>query len=360
MAAVLVNRLRALIGTPPAGTVDARLIDFARAHGMHLVLGACVGTPEFKAERRIAMALDALRETELRRVLGALADAGIRGVLFKGAAIARTHYRSPELRPRTDTDLLVPADRRRDVARILEQLGYRRPPETGGDLIATQFHYTLVDRATIEHALDVHWRISNAIAFADVLSYDEIARDAAPLPGLPPGAYGPSTLHSLVLACTHRVAHHPDSGLLLWLYDIHVLAESLSAADEDRLVALAAERRIRTVCAYCLRDAADAFHGKADALAARLAPPAGAIEPTAAFLGNRIRPVDLLAADLRALGHWRARLRLLREHLLPGREYMFTRYGTRRSWSLPWLYARRIVWGAPKWFRSLAADLTRE
>lgn len=356
VASPLVDRLRALIQTPGSGILDARLLALARSHRLHLVLEDRLRLPELKAERRAAAALEAVREVELRRVLTALAAAGIRAVLLKGAAISRTHYRSPELRPRTDTDLLVPADRRDEVAGVLEALGYGRARETDGELIVAQFHYDVVDRAGVEHALDVHWRISNVIAFAAVLTYDEIVSEAGPVPGLGDGACGPSAVHSLLLACTHRVAHHYDSADLLWLYDIHLLVERLSSAEEDQVVALASARGIRAVCAYSLSDAADAFKGRARALTARLTPPPGLVEPTAAFLGDRVRPVDVLAADLRALDRWPARLHLLREHLLPSREYMFARYGTRRSSLLPWLYVRRIVAGAPKWFRSLAAS----
>lgn len=351
MSTPLADQLCALIRQPRAGTVHADLIALARRHRLHLVLGDRIEDAGLAGERRAAAAIEALREAELRRVLAALAGAGVRAVLFKGAAIARTHYRSAELRVRSDTDMLVPADRSQEAARALEALGYRRALEAEGALIASQFHYQWIDRAGVSHALDVHWRISNVIAFADVLSFAEISAGAIALPGLGPDAAGPSAVHSLLLACVHRTGHHPDSTDLLWLYDIHLLADRLTLDERRRFVALAGERQLRAVCAYGLEDAAQAFGGGAAALAALVAPPEGAVEPTAALLVARRRPVDLLTADLRALGGWPQRVQLLREHLFPRREYMFARYGTRRASSLPWLYVRRIVAGAPKWFR---------
>lgn len=351
MSTPLTGQLCALITTGASGRVTAELIALARHHRVQLLLGDRVVDAELANERRAAAAIEALRETELGRVLTALDAANLRAIVFKGAAIARTHYAAPELRVRSDTDILVPADRTQDVARVLATLGYRRAIETDGELIASQFHWDFVDRAGLSHALDVHWRISNVIAFADRLSYDEIAREALPLPGLGAPAWGPSAVHSLVLACVHRIGHHPDSTDLLWLYDLHRLAERFTPGDERQLMALVDQRRLRAICAACLRDAAAAFGGKAGDLAARLAPPDGTHEPTAALLAVGRRPIDLLTADLRALGGWPQRWQLLREHVFPRRDYMFARYGTHRSWSLPWLYLRRIVAGAPKWFR---------
>jgi hypothetical protein len=354
MSSALIERLCAIVNRPDAGIepVSGEMIALARRHRVHLLLAERAAVAELAQERRDAAALEALREAELRRVLAALSAQRALPVLFKGAAMARSHYRSPELRVRSDTDMLIPAGRREEAAGVLESLGYRRAVETDGELIAAQFHYACRDRAGVSHALDVHWRISNALTFADVLSYEDVAREAVAIPGLGTHALGPCAVHSLMLACLHRIAHHPDSNDLLWLYDLHLLVERLTRTEQQQFVQLAGERRVRSVCAYGLADAFNRFGGRSGDLAARLAPSAHGVEPTAAFTAPRRRPVDTLTADLRALDRWPQRLQLLREHVFPRREYMFARYGTRRSSSLPWLYMRRIVAGAPKWFRS--------
>jgi hypothetical protein len=319
---------------------------------VHLLLAARLPGHGLADELRGAAVVEAARERELCRVLGALGGVGVRAVLLKGAALGHTHYPRPELRPRLDTDLLIDADGRDRAAEVLVTLGYRRAAETDGDLCVSQVHFDYVDAAGVRHPLDVHWRMSNALAFADVLSYDEIARDALPLPGLGPHAFAPCAAHSLLVACVHRVAHHRDSPQLLWLYDIHLLAGGLDDDARTQLVDLAAARRVRAVCAASLQRAADAFGGSAATLAAIIAPPAGTLEPTVAFLAQRFRPIDVLTTDVKALDGWTQRLQLVREHVFPPREYMFARYRTRQSLSLPWLYLQRIVTGAPKWFRS--------
>ena len=67
--------------------------------------------------------------------------------------------------------------------------------------------------------------------------------------------------------------------------------------------------------------------------------------------------VDVLRLDLDALPSWRARGRLIREHLLPSTSYMRARYGVRSNILLPGLYVWRVLHGAPKWLRNLDADV---
>ena len=74
---------------------------------------------------------------------------------------------------------------------------------------------------------------------------------------------------------------------------------------------------------------------------------------SASFLGGIHRQVDVLASDLRALPDTRSRVTLLRQHLFPSRTYMMARYQTSSRWALPWLYARRIIAGVPRWLRKI-------
>ena len=323
--------------------------DRARAHRIHLLLADRFALSELADELRAAAALDAAREPELRSVIAALAD--VKPVLIKGAALAYTHYQRSELRPREDTDLIISSADKGRAAMALESLGYERATEVDGELVTAQFHFQRRDGCGVRHALDVHWRLSNVRAFADALSYDEIVAMSAPLPRLGPAARVPSAVHSLVIACAHRIAHHGDTTQLLWLFDIHLLARSLTVDERDQFTALVTARRLRAVAAKGLASAAAAFGGiDTHWIAALQAAPATA-EPSAAFVGGPMRRVDVLTADLAATARWRDRVRLLREHLFPAAAFMYERYGIHRAAALPILYAHRIVSGAPKWFR---------
>jgi putative nucleotidyltransferase-like protein len=337
--------------TPIDKAIDDGIVTSARAHRLHLVLAQHVDRGDLAADMRAAAAVDAARQRELGRTLTALAAAGICPICIKGAAIAHTHYHRPEMRPRLDTDLLIAPDAREAATRVLRAVGYERPVETGGDLCTSQLHLMRVDSAGIDHQLDVHWRISNVLALAGVLTYADVAARACALPQISREALAPCATHSLLIACVHRVAHHRDSANLLWLYDVALLADSLDEADRTSFAALATERRVRAVCAASLRRAGDAFGGAAGDLARRVAPPDGAPdEPSAALLSPRLRLVDLLAVDMRSLDSWSKRVQLVREHVFPSRAYMLARYGPGRP--LAWRYLQRIAGGAPKWFRS--------
>jgi len=305
---------------------------------------------------RAEAAVDVLRERELRAVLPALAAAGVRPILIKGAALAYSHYPRPELRLRQDTDMMI-ADADRDaVAQVLTGLGYQRQTEVDGELTTAQFHFDRRDASGVMHAFDVHWRITNARAFADALTYEEMARDAAPIPALGPDAWGSSPQHALLLACIHRVAHHADTDDLLWLYDIHLLAQGTDA-DAAAFAALASARGMRAVCTRGLDRASAAFGGIDRRWLAALSNANGAGKSdereaqAAAFLRGPMSLAGILKTDLAATPGWRRRLRILWEHLFPKRAFMYERYHTRSAIALPFLYLYRIVRGAPRWVR---------
>ena len=332
------------------GAVRADVLEAARADGVHLLLATRVSAPSMAAELRAAAVVEAVRARELRDVLDGLAAAGVRAMLLKGAALAYTHYPRPELRPRSDTDFMIPARARAETARVLAGLGYARPSEIDGDVAIGQFHCVKTDGYGLEHALDVHWRVSNVRAFADVLGYEELARDAMAVPALGSHAFAPSPVHALLVACIHRVAHHGDAPNLLWLYDVHLIARAMTPAEREAFAALAAERRILAVCTRTLTLAHEAFGGIDADWVRSIRPADVAHEPTAAFVGGKLRQIDILKSDF-VETRWPSRMRLLREHLFPPASYMRQRFPHWPVMLLPVAYVCRIVGGAPRWLR---------
>ena len=344
------NHLIACLRNPREnGPWSNELLVCARANRVHLLLADRARIAPLEADLRAATVVEAARERELRQVLAALAEAGIRPVLLKGVVLSRTHYRRPELRPRTDTDFIIPTSARDATARALIELGYKRVPEAAGALTTGQFHLHKHDAMGLFHALDVHCQISNVRAFANVLSYAELVSDARPVPSLGPHAWGASPVHALMIACVHRVAHHANTDSLLWLLDVSLLARSLGPPERNCFAELAGARGIRAVCRNTLMLAHAAFGGiDAEWLASLRTE---SVEPTAAFLLGPMRHVDILKEDLRASPRLWQRLQIVGEHLFPSSSFMYERYGTRRKFKLPFLYAHRIVTGMPKWFR---------
>ena len=295
--------------------------------------------------------MEAAQRVELQRLVAAIQTSGLDMLLMKGASLAYDVYPDPAWRVRSDVDMLIRASDRPSVRGCLAELGYAFPTEVSGELATFQFHGERVGTLGIRHLCDVHWKIANPQRFADAVQFDELAEAAVPLPVVGPGARGLGRTHALWLACVHRVAHHYDSGTLLWLYDVHLLVEAIDAGGFERFIALADRTGVRRICLRALLLAQARFGTKIPpvVLAALEAEPVN--EPSTVFLGPGMRQFDVLRDDLRALPGWRARLTLLKEHLFPAETYMRGTYAHGSSAPLLWLYLRRIVTGAPKWFR---------
>ena len=147
------QRLCSWLSDPlPSGAPDEEVIALAQSEGVLLLLADRCGIRALMPELRAAAAMEELNARELRAVLTLLAGEGIDPVLLKGAALARTHYRRPELRPRSDTDFMIPESAREHAARVLARLEYQRAAEIDGDLAVGQFHFWKTDRHEIGRA----------------------------------------------------------------------------------------------------------------------------------------------------------------------------------------------------------------
>jgi putative nucleotidyltransferase-like protein len=390
------------LGAPASSIVDGRqlndeagavrLYDVAREHGVHLLVaervwqrGALPDCPQALRDRLVTalrnqLAVEEFARQELRSVLAALNEAGTAPLLFKGTALAFTHYQDAALRPRFDTDVLIDTSEIQLAGATLEQLGYRRAPFTSGDLVMYQAPYSRTDRRGIRHAIDVHWRVSNPQVFASVLAIEELRPRATAIPTLGSAAQAVGSVHALALACIHRVAHHSDEERLIWIYDIHLIAERLTAAEQEEFVDLARAKELTAVCADGLALAERKFLGRgAASLVARLGSPssppnrlrqgyggppklyaeadgghdqrAKPRERSEIYVTGKMRKVDVLVSDLKALEGWRTKMKLLREHVLPPASYMREAYGISNSALLPFFYVWRFVRGARAWWR---------
>jgi hypothetical protein len=344
----------------PAALSGLDLVAFCAGAARHDVLplvaerllGLAGLPPEFDARLREASyqtaVRDMAREVELRQALSGLADGGVRALLLKGSQLAYSLYARPDLRSRIDSDILIPSAARETVRAILtERLGYVLSPKPSGELTATQALYVKWLGDVAVHAIDVHWRLASPQVFAHVLSHDEIAARAVPLPRLGPDAWGACAAHALMIACVHRVAHHADSVRLKWLYDIHLVAAHLTDGEWDDFVTLARERSVSTICRHSL-DSATLWFPTAIPDRVRAALDGKGAELTAAYLTPRSKAREV-ADDLRALSSWRDRARLMREHLFPPAAYMRQKYAPLSTAPLPLLYLVRFCRGARKW-----------
>ena len=339
----------------------AAVIAVARAERVDAVLAQCLrqldATDVWPPAARAALVehvrqhlvLESMQQRELVRVLAAFAAAGIEVLLLKGSGLAYTVYAEPHLRPRDDTDLFLRIADLERAADTLAGCGYARVAEPDAELASTQRHYTARDGAGLRHIVDLHWRIAIPRVFADAMAFDEIWSRAIAVPSLGVSTRTCGLADALLLACMHRVAHHRDAADLLWLWDIHLLAERVRRDELTIFVAAAARARMCHVCGRGLELAQAHFGTQVDDMVTALDRARSGVEEASARFVGGLRPIDVLRTDLRTLRGWPERLRLLREHLLPPPGIMRARYGADAF--LPLAYIQRIVRGAPPWFK---------
>ncbi|MEO6212393.1 MAG: nucleotidyltransferase family protein [Vicinamibacterales bacterium] len=356
MSATLAAIVRGAAVVPPDDAAD--FLEAASHHGLRALVAERLGsdlerwpaTARAQLGRELALdsALEALRERELENVLKLLAARGVAALLLKGSALAYTLYVRPEHRPRFDTDLLVSRDDMDVVADVMLGRGYVRPGQVTGELVMHQLDYARQDSQGVWHVYDFHWKLANRQVVAGMLSREELTRESIPIDALGPHARGLGHVHALMLACVHRVAHHPSEERLIWIYDIHLLTEALSPAEAESCAMLSVERSVRALCVDGLAAAQRWFGTRVPAalLALAVNQPSAAAEPSAAFLDRGGGRALELMSDLRALPEWSRRLRLLYEHAFPSPSYMRGMYMNANRAFLPALYTHRIVRGA--------------
>lgn len=352
----LITWLRAAV---PSTKLSRAALEEARRHGMHLVVAERAqraeaadlvdGFDELVREVRAAVIIEAARTHELLRIVDALAGASISALWFKGAALAYSIYARPDLRPSTDSDLLIhPRDRERAFD-TFKRLGYEPEAQITGDLIMAQ---RCVTRRTgpLMHAIDIHWKLVNPIRYADLMNFEDLWPSAVSLPALSPRARMPSPADHLVISCLHRVAHHQNTKHLLWLYDIQLLSRSLNEQQRGAAIARARACDLNAICHIGLTMVHQAFGGiDPSFLEAFNRKDAGdAIAP--AFLSPESNQMALTRQDWRELKGVGPRFRLVRQHLFPSAAYIRSIYPRVPTLLLPLAYAARVLRGAPRWF----------
>jgi len=295
-------------------------------------------------------AAEIVRAAELRETLDSLAESGIQPLVLKGASLAYTIYAEPALRPRGDTDIFLREDALDSARRVLAARGYHA--RLGCDDLFSQFEVRKSGVLGVVHVVDVHWKISTQPTFANLLSYDELLRDAVSVSALGAHACTAGPLHALLLACVHPVMHHQNVESLLWTYDVHLLASGLPAPDLEAFAELARRKDMAAVCERQLR-LAQRMYGTAipSSVFSKLVDGRGT-EPSSIYLRAGRRWHHDFLSSLRALPEWTSRGRHLRGVLFPSPAYVLGSYGLRYKplglLALPALYMHRNVRGAWK------------
>jgi hypothetical protein len=337
---------------------DFDFLEFTLQNGIQPLLYHCLrqsGSLEYwpenirvalESEAKRQIAIDIFRQHNLQEVWQRFAEQNIYPLLLKGTPLSYLCYPDSSLRPRCDTDLLIQKEDLNNVEKILAECGYSRNNTVSGDFIRHQFLYSKSRPDVVGCDLDVHWKLSNPLLFADIFSFGELQTDAIEIPDLGPHARTLSRINSLLIACLHRVAHHNNSERLIWLYDIHLLAKDLTENEFQEFCERANQKKVMTICWNGLLAARSWFNTKLPQYQFS----DDSVEPSAQYLHPNLRNIDLLSLNLKQLSAWH-KLQLLKENLFPPASYMLQRYNVSKRLLLPALYLHRSVFGAWKWFQ---------
>ena len=294
------------------------------------------------------MAYELAHGIELVRVLKGLACGGIAALLLKGTGLAYGLYASPGLRPRADTDLLVPIDARDGACRILQEMGYRRISGPAGKFVGYQLEFHRTDGLGVRHNIDLHWRLNNAQTVAWLFSFDELASSAVPVPRIHSLAHRLGNVHALVLNLLHRIGSNwflrPGSGdCLIWHYDIHLLIDGMSDVELAEFRRLVEAKQLGAYVIEGLRQCADRFgSARLALLIEQLAREPHILASTELGVPGKLHREWL---ELRAIPRLRDRLTYLAARAFPAREYMRECYPDAPGRTLAVLHARRMING---------------
>jgi hypothetical protein len=280
--------------------------------------GRQTGALEDFAVRAPQAARRARLDAALVEVLDACAEVGVEPLLLKGAALARTLYRSDESRGYFDVDLLVAPQDLSAVGQVLYGMGYRNVTELQGvDDVAGILHAQMWSSLVPEFGnltVDLHWQLYGCEAPPQVvwrtLSARQMLIDVAgrrvrtlDRPGL--------ALHLAL----HVAQHGPDD--LKAAADLNRGLERWSPEIWHQAAELAGELAAVEAFAAGLR-----LVPGGDLVARRLdLPAADALLWQIAHRGERPRGTFHIQAFTEARG-FRQRMNLLRRSLLPTRAWI--------------------------------------
>jgi len=132
----------------PEGLDNSNIIERMDHHGITLLaLKANVLSDDIaqklQARKAMMVANTALKTNGLIKVFNRFNKAGLRKcLLFKGMALAHTHYPEPWLRPCTDSDFLISPSDRFKFDKAFQKLKFKKMFAIEGELLSYQSTYS--------------------------------------------------------------------------------------------------------------------------------------------------------------------------------------------------------------------------
>ncbi|MFT5654731.1 MAG: hypothetical protein ACI9XU_000445 [Arenicella sp.] len=298
----------------------------------------------FKKIDRKHLAADMATQDELLCLLKILQSQNIDFIMLKGEALSHSIYPMPHLRTKTDIDLLFSSKAESERAwKVLEAEGYQRMLSQKGTFVGYQFVCHKEYASGFRMVFDIHNEITNYVWFNQKLSYLYLLEHSAFIEIENVKVRVLNTVHALIHACVHRITNKSNDteDRLIWLYDIHVLSQSLSDTQWQSIVQVCSSKKLSEIVLQGLQ----ASH---EQLASSLPPKyIDQLKTDASTssdpLSQKRRRITLYWSDFILNKGFANKLIQIREQIFPPGDYMLKRYNLKSIRWLPYYYLKRMI-----------------
>lgn len=292
--------------------------------------------------------LNTFIDAEAITVLKKLKKEQIDVVVLKGFSLAQQVYSVPNLRPKTDIDILIRSEDKEAIKNIFKSLGYNNPRGWEPQAIINQFSYKKTLGKGVNVYFDVHLKISNSKKIENILNYNDLLKSAYTT--TIDGINLINKPHALTHAVFHLLGHKASGDMvkLIWYYDIYLLIKAASDNEKQELITLISKTGLANLMTYTLKLTAQYFPSK---------------ELTVLFKELEYMPFNndydyLLSNTSGVKGLWltlqgtnslKEKINVIKETVLPPPAEIYIKYGKDTKWPLSVLYIRRIISGTLKY-----------
>lgn len=329
------GRLATMHGLGPLLHEAARSIEAPNASSKALA--------ELKQEYQLTAAHNMLAEHDLERMLGALNEAGVPVAVLKGAALLKTVYRDPALRPMVDIDLLI---RFADSTAALEALGRAgyapTEPEPFENLNGLYWNErALFDQSLTSTQLELHWNLLDIPYYASRLSTAQLLKRAQPMYFGDTQGLSLAIDDTLLYLCAHNTFHHQG---LLWRNDVDVaffVSRHRTQLDWEALISRATDLDLVLGLQQSILKAKQLWCAP---VPVPILEKIGRLEPRTrekVMVACQRSEFLKLLRTLLTLPSWEHRVHFVNGQLFPSRDYLYWRYGVAATVPGPVAFSRR-------------------
>ena len=177
-------------------------------------------------------------EKQLREIVAAFNDEGVRILVLKGPALGRTAYSDPALRPSSDLDLLVRPDDMVQSCAILEDLGYKCEARLfdADETLYKDEKFVHLDNPRNYRAIELHWQLHTFLGISQEARTEELFHRAIKVETDSFSFEALDPVDSFIHKAINNAYGHDEEMRLIWAYDIKMLAISLAVPDDWELL----------------------------------------------------------------------------------------------------------------------------